>query len=174
MDKKAVRVLFVSLLLVGILHGFFHFFILKTGVSELAGTGMSGLALTETNWLDDIKAKASPGNSLSGTVLAVEWGVILLALALMAIRRKKLDKEEFDLVNVAKLKVEKTWTKTDLDNLYEVLKERKDLKLQTISKAYGVDKNVVMSWGRALETAGLIRIEYPLFADPKFIYEEKK
>jgi hypothetical protein len=174
MNTKAVRFLFMFLVLIGLLHGFFHFFVWKSGVSELAETGVSGLALTEGGWLADLEARVYPSSSLSATVLAVEWGVILFFVVVLMVRRKKLDRQEFDSLNLTKSRIEKSWTKTDLDNLYEVLKERKDLKLQTISKAYSVDKTVVMSWGKALETAGLIKIEYPLFGDPKFIYEEKK
>ena len=61
-----------------------------------------------------------------------------------------------------------------LDNLYEVLKERKNLKLSTISKAYGVENSVVMSWGKALETANLIMVDYPIFGEPNFVYKDEK
>lgn len=171
-DKKRIRLFITLAVLIGILHVGYYLFVYRAGISDLSDGGISGRALTEGGILERLKANQTVGKLSSVSILIIEWGVILVIIFFLIIRRKIQDKKEFETLNLGKIRSEKTGTKTDLDNLYEVLKERKNLKLSTISKAYGVNRDVVMSWGRALESAHLIRVEYPLFGEPNFIITE--
>lgn len=173
-EKKKLKFVFVFLVMIGVMHLFFHFFIFGEGFFALGSRGILGYNLIDGSVLENLKARASPiQGSSSAILLIIEWVLIIFFIVFFTILRRVENKKEVESLNIGKEKIEKSWTKTDLDNLYEVLKERKSLKLSTISKVYSVDKDIVMSWGRALETANLVRVEYPLFGEPSFIYIEK-
>ncbi len=173
--ESALKFFLSALLLVGVMHVFFHFFVLRAGLYGLFDNGISGLQIAEDGLLDKLKANFfSVQSTSSATILIIEWVVIFTFGVFFILFRRAQDKKEMDSLNLGKEKVQKTWTNTDLDNLYEVLKERKSLKLSTISKAYKVEKDVVMSWGRALEQADLVKVVYPMFGEPRFNYIEKK
>ena len=59
---------------------------------------------------------------------------------------------------------------TDLDVLYEVLKQKQKLRIKSISKAFKVKPEQAMDWAKILETGKLATIEYPgLFGDPELV-----
>ena len=90
--------------------------------------------------------------------------VILFTLLMMFIsykKRLKLHKKVLDLRNFHSSR-----TTTDLDALYEVLKEKKKLSLSTIANTFNVSTALVYEWGKILETGKLAKIEYPRFKEP--------
>lgn len=174
-ELKAMKFFFSLLLLVGVLHFVFHFFVLQQGIFGLMPSGISSYELLDNTLLENLKTKFNPvSGSSSALVLIIEWSAIFFFIVFFAFFRRIRDRKEMESLNLGKEKMEKTWTNTDLDNLYEVLKERKSLKLSTISKVYSVDKDTVMSWGRALESAGLVKVVYPMFGEPCFLFIEKR
>ncbi|MEM0465876.1 MAG: hypothetical protein QXW97_04230 [Candidatus Pacearchaeota archaeon] len=66
--------------------------------------------------------------------------------------------------------------KTDLDALYEALKEKKEISVPIIARAFNVDNDIVLEWAKILESSNLATVEYPSFASPviKIIEIESK
>lgn len=63
---------------------------------------------------------------------------------------------------------------TDIDKLYSFLQERKSLRVSTIAKVFEVDKSLVESWGKTLETANFATITYPRIGGPKLTIKKKE
>jgi hypothetical protein len=54
-------------------------------------------------------------------------------------------------------------TKTDLDLLYSALKDNKRIKVSDIAQSFNVSEELVLEWGKILESGGLAEINYPRF-----------
>lgn len=63
-------------------------------------------------------------------------------------------------------------TKTDLDLLYERLKVDKSLKVTDIAKLFNVSEDIVLDWGKILESANLASITYPRFGNAEISINE--
>jgi hypothetical protein len=109
----------------------------------------------------------------SKLVLFLQLGVFILILLYAAFKdrgvledRKELD--EIDLKETAKQ------SETDLDTLYKLLKEKNKLRISTIAKAFKINKDLAMEWGKTLEEGGLAIIDYPRFTGPVLKLKLKK
>lgn len=69
---------------------------------------------------------------------------------------------------------DKSRIKTDIDSLYNLLKENKRLSFDNIEKAFGVNKDTVASWAKILESGNLALIYQPKFGEPELWLDEKK
>jgi len=169
--EKVLAVFFTLIVLFTVLHSVFHLFVYGTGISGVAETGISGIAVGGS---EDFRAELTllvpkVDKSLSSFVLIGEW-VLLMAIGVVFFFRHKMNSDkEFKELNLGKVRKKNTGTSTDLDNLYELLKGRKSLKLSTICKVYGVKKEVVMSWGKILESGKMIKVNYPFLGEPQFV-----
>ncbi len=165
--KKAALILgFIALI-----HSSAHILIYGTGVSGFAEGGVSGLSIGELNIGETLRAQYSRGSFFSQIILASEW-VFTAFFFIFLLSKQKIAMKD----NVSKLEIKRnknSLTETEIDNLYNLLREQKSLKLATICTLFGVDKEVALSWGRTLEAGKLIRIDYPSFGDPDFVYQEK-
>lgn len=94
---------------------------------------------------------------------------ILISLLVDAIRTNRTHKEVLILKELHKGR-----STTDLDNLYEILKNKKTLSFPMISKAFKVSEDVVFEWGKILEEGNLAKITYPRMSDPQIIITENK
>ena len=56
--------------------------------------------------------------------------------------------------------------KTDLDDLYNTLKARKELRLSTICRLFNISKDGAVEWARILENGDLAYVDYPSFGEP--------
>jgi len=70
---------------------------------------------------------------------------------------KKVVKEKMDSLEKGK---------TPLDVLYWLLGEKKQLKMQEISKIFSIDIKKVEEWARILEAHEIVEISYPAFGPP--------
>lgn len=62
---------------------------------------------------------------------------------------------------------------TDLDVLYDILKERKKLKIKVISDVFEINYDMAMNWAKILESGKLVSIEYPgVFGTPEAVYKD--
>jgi hypothetical protein len=90
--------------------------------------------------------------------LIAQWTVLFLALLIILVRDIKLGgrTEEIKIENKG----------TDLDALYNTLKEKKQLKISSIAKVFKVDKEIALEWGKTLEAGNLASVEYPGIGGP--------
>ncbi len=56
---------------------------------------------------------------------------------------------------------------TELDRLYRIIKDNKDISVSVVSKEFKISENLAIEWAKILESGNLIEIEYPQFGSPK-------
>ena len=78
-------------------------------------------------------------------------------------------------------KVEKAreHVETDVDKLYEIVREKGIIKVKDTAKLLGIDTDQVEEWGRILEEHKLVRLRYPPVGEPvlvlrRFTTDEEK
>lgn len=144
----------VILLIFGVLFLNIVFFAIKYGDFR---EGVTGFSVQET-----ISGGYKDMSIVSKIFLILQW-IILLIVFLSVIFKERSQKLE----QAQSLKIPKDYhlkeQKTDLDVLYDLLKEKKVLKLSAIAKAFNINENIAMGWAKILQTGNLAMIDYPFF-----------
>lgn len=91
--------------------------------------------------------------------IGVQWVVLLLLLIFVYLKDKKIKNVKDEIKGIDLEKASEN-SKTDLDTLYNLLKEKKQLKISTISKLFDVNEDIVIGWCKTLETSELVTIDY--------------
>lgn len=161
---KVLKILISLVLLVVVIHIAGHFAIYGTGIELFGERGISGLAIGPLD-VDQVKTDNPSYENLSKYFIVGEW-VLLIALILFTFARDRITlKKEIVEINLENYK--KAPNQTDLDLLYEVLKDKKSLKLSTIARIFKVEKDLVMEWVETLESGNLASVSYPRFGEPE-------
>ena len=172
MEKKRIfKALLTLFILVALLHNIFHFSIFGTGIHGLNEKGISGLIISEVNLGENIRNNYGSLSTTSKIILIIEWGIIMAAFIFIYVRNKIEMKKEVENITSPK-KYKRSGKSTDLDALYNLLKEKKHLRLSTITKVFKVEKDIALNWARTLENAGLIEIHYPKIGEPEIVLSE--
>lgn len=119
-------------------------------------------------------SKPLTGHSIAGSIsnayseipltskifLIVQWSLLLLALAFAFIRDRMIVRyvaeiDDFDIDKMSRK------SQTDLDVLYELLKDRKQMRVSSVSGLFKISNETAMDWCKILESGNLARIEYP-------------
>lgn len=158
-----VAIFFV--LLLALFHTIGHVFFYGTGVSGVAQKGVSGFSIGDTDLADDVKLQAQEYSPLSRVIIIFEW-VLLIGLVGLAMARGRVHNTQPLSKNVH-LNAMRGPGKTDLDVLYDLLKEEKRLSLSTIAKTFAVSNEVVESWCKILESGNLGEVHYPRLGEPE-------
>ncbi len=97
---------------------------------------------------------------------------ILFLASLMKFIRSKKSKHESSLPrrNLPK----KSKSETDLDVLYNLIKTKKVLNLDSVSRIFKIPKEKSLEWVKILESHDLVAIEYPTFSTPIIKTNEKE
>lgn len=168
------RTILISLVLVvALLHTITHFAIYGTGVSGIAETGISGLAIGNRSG-EEIRAdleNTSPVISpVSKGIVLSEWIIlVMLIMGNLIMERKKVTSQP---LIVEQLPIHSK-SKTDLDALYDLLKEKKRLKMSVIAKSFNISETTANDWAEILETAKLATVNYPRFSESELVLNEK-
>ena len=164
----AAGILLTFLISLVLVHTTMHFAIYGTGIAGYGERGISGLSVggISSEELESTYPQLSP---LSKKILVIEWTILALAtLATLAsflfehIKSKKESEAVTQLSASGK-------SKTDLDLLYDVLKEKKSLKVSTITKMFSVKDSVVIEWAKIFESSNLAILNYPRIGEPELI-----
>lgn len=134
---------------------------------NLSSSSVSGLVIAEEN-----KEETNGINLKEKIILGAEW-VLVMAIFLKLIIQNSMEIKEYDLT-ITKEKAKKEITRTDLDTLYNLLKEKKKIPVKALTIFFKVDEIIIISWAKVLEEAGLITIHYPNFGHPILILNEEK
>lgn len=171
--KEGRPVFFKTLIVLGIVFVLTIFFILYNASSA----NISGKSIMEvgSNFSDTI-SKISKSSLI---FIVVEWFVFLILLVVVFTRDKMITRRE---VNDLNLQPRFSKYKTDIDVLYEILKERKVIRIRIVAEAFGTTQEKAMEWAKILEEGDLANIEYPGFAgeaelkfiEPKVNSKEEK
>ena len=124
-----------------------------------------GPSLTGYSVISKVGEVYSSLPTTSKLVLFLQLGIFILILLYAAFKDRGVlqDKKEIDEIN---LKETTKQPGTDLDTLYNLLKEKDNLRISTIRKIFKIDKDLAMEWGKTLEEGGLAVIDYPRFSGP--------
>ena len=150
---------------------------------------ITGFSINEIN-----KSLSDRYNSLSFPLkifLIGQWVFLLFILFYAAFRDRGLNAiidenigskenieiiEEIENIENAEIPAERNLdkTKTDLDVLYEILKNKKQLSISTISRLFKIDKDTALEWCKILESGELVSVSYPAFSEPFVLINEKE
>ncbi|MBI5804051.1 hypothetical protein HY450_02300 [Candidatus Pacearchaeota archaeon] len=173
MKRKSgfLKLLMTFLILLIIIHSFVHLSVYGTGISaEVDGT-ISGFSVGKVKVGEEIKSVYPLKQSLSGIFVVGEWVLLLIFFVFFFTKSRLSKRKEFEEIHMNRKK--RMGTKTDIDVLYEMLKEKKRLRFSSIAKAFEIEESVVMEWGKTLESGGLALIDYPRFGEPYIVIKEE-
>src|SRR3989344_9070373 len=139
------------------------YFILDNKTNQ---TTISGLAIENSSESAENQIIQPPArtNKTSQFIIIIEWTVLVLViLAGFAFEKMHHKKEDQNYIELHLPQKEKG--KTDLDLLYDLLKEKKKIKVWAIAKLFNVSEDIVLEWARILEAGNLALLNYPKFGD---------
>ena len=146
--KRPLKIIVSMILVIAIIHSASHFIFF--------GTGLAGFAITENN--NNAIRSISP---MSIIAITLEWSFLIIFAIVMLAKNRTERKKEIESLNLDMHKYKKTGKTTELDILYNVLKDKKHLRLSTISKIFNVKREIALDWIKSLESQNLVEIEYP-------------
>jgi len=152
MDKKKRIPAFVIIFLIGLFILNLLFFLRKKDNVYNSITGM---------FVKDI----SLGMNMSLIAFIVQWVILLLVVILAYAKFLKHRREEDQKIANFTIPQLKSKAETNLDLLYNLLKEKKVLNIRSVSKLFKVSKEKALEWAKILEDYDLATIEYPTFSD---------
>lgn len=105
-----------------------------------------------------------------------QWIILLLIIIIAWINFLKHKRQEEISIKEALplINYKKTKSQTDLDILYNLLKQKKELTMGTISGLFKISKEKSLEWAKILEDHELAIIEYPAFDDASVRIIEKQ
>jgi hypothetical protein len=69
---------------------------------------------------------------------------------------------------------EDNFLETDVDKLYQIVKNENFIKISDAAKRFNLPKEKIEEWGNILESHELIKMHYPAFGEPILILKAKK
>lgn len=91
--------------------------------------------------------------------IMLQWVLLFLALAFVYLKDRRIKCVRDELNNIDLEKASHN-SKTEFDTLYNLLKEKKHLKLSTFSRLFNTDEDTVMGWCKTLESNNLVNLDY--------------
>ncbi len=112
--------------------------------------------------------------NISLIAFIIQWVLLILIILFAYTRYLKNRREAKVHLTIQEIKKRKSKTETDLDVVYRILKEKKRLPINLISKSFNIDKEKAVEWAKILENSGLAILEYPAFGEPEVRINEKE
>jgi len=159
--KRGIAITAVMVLILSSLNLFLFFN--KKGPSYSSLSGMFVQEIPELPLNMDISLVAFVG----------QWIILLLIIILTYTKFLKHKKNEVTKGDYNAVKQKKTKAGTDMDVLYNLLKNKKRLNTKAVSELFKIPKEKALEWAKILENHDLAIVEYPTFSDPEIILNEK-
>lgn len=169
--KRLLKIILSFLIVVSLFHIVYHFAVFGTGFSGFYERGISGLAVSKFPLGEELRKNYQSASLISKLAIAAEWSLVVIIMLFIFIRNKAEMKKEVSEIKTPQ-KYKKTEKSTELDIFYNILKEKKHLRLSTIAKIFKVNRDIALEWAKTLEYGNLVRIEYPRVGDPEIILNE--
>lgn len=170
MEKKRAYAgaLLLILVVITILHSIAYGILASNPENAiLKNTPVSGLIIQTTP-----EGSSTSLFSFSGILLLLEWTVAIVGSVFFMLKQKVDLQREIINLYLTKKKYNSDKTQTDIDVLYEILKEKKHLNLASISKVFHIPKNTALEWARILESGKLVSIKYPQVGEPEVTFTQ--
>ena len=145
-------------------HTYYSFY--GSAGQEFSG-GISGKTIIE-----ELKETGADMNFSKKIILSGEW-LLVISIFIITLIKAKMELKTIDEVIVTPKKTRAGISKTDIDTMYEILKEKKKLKIKTLAKYFKVDDATILEWARVLEEANLLTVHYPTIGEPQVILNEE-
>lgn len=169
--KTLFKLLITILALITLTHTIFQIAVFGTGISNIYEKGISGFSIGKIELGEDFREENIALSPASKAILIFEW-ILLAVIITIAVIKGRIDaKKELKTIRLRE-KYKAGSNKTDIDTLYEILKEKKHLTLNTICQLFGVEKDIAKSWCETLETGNLAILRYPRIGDPELVLVE--
>lgn len=126
------------------------------------------------NSIKDVVVNAKENlTPLSKILIIAQWFLLFLALFFVYFKDKGIKRRNNELIGIDFEAIKKKST-TDIDSLYEILKQRKKIGMGTISTRFKISRELAMEWSRILEMSNLAMIDYPGFGEAVLTLKETK
>jgi len=150
----------VLILLVNLGSFLYSDFLLKNGSNKgLTGFSISEFVMNPISFVDLVPK----------FFFVLQWIVLGFLLIFVAIKDSKLKLNSQTLKDV---KINPSKQHTDLDKLYDLLIEKKQIRAVDVSRLFNVNKEIVLEWFKILESGDLAIIDYPMFGGPVIKIDE--
>lgn len=169
--KRLFKVLLSFLIIILLMHNIFHFSFFGTGINGFYEKGISGFSIGKVSIGEEIKTKYRSVSPLSIIILLAEWSLLILAVFFAFLKKRVEIKKELASIKSPGL-YKKSNKSTDLDALYNLIQEKKHVRLSSIAGKFKVDKELALEWVKTLESADLVYIDYPRFGEPEIFLED--
>lgn len=146
-------------------HTVLHLVTYGSGINGFFQYGVSGLSIAK-----QIKSYYPNLSNISASMIGIEWFILITILAFTFVKTRMNQNEEDAgvTVNLDK-RYKESKTKTDIDILYDLLKERHSIRISLAAKIFKVDKEKIIEWCRILQNANLVTISYPKVGEPEIV-----
>jgi len=122
------------------------------------------------NSIKNIVSESNEKISLPARILFIgQWVFLGLLLLFAGYRDSRLRGQEIENIRINPSKEQ-----TDLDKLYNILKDKKQLKIKNISELFHVENDVAIEWAKILESGDLVVIDYPMLGGAVVNYNENR
>jgi len=149
----------------------FLFFIVSVGIFSSYGSEDSGSILTG-NSIKETLSQFYKTSSIGQRIFLLFQFFLLFLIVVAVVFIVKNITHPKDLFRYNDF-MEKGKSKTDLDSLYKILKQKKEISIDNISRVFGINLDVALGWAKILEGGDLAIIEYPRFGKPILKLMEK-
>ncbi len=123
--------------------------------------GLSGNIITE-----DLDKVAEVNLKTEDKIILISEWLLVISLIAISVIKERIEIGVADQITITSKKTHLGISKTDLDLMYELINEKKEIKVMALVKYFGVDSSTILEWGRVLEEANLIKVRYPTIGDP--------
>src|SRR3989344_4865796 len=131
-NRSYLGALLIIVIVVAVLHSFAYLILAYNPNSAiLKNTPVSGLIIQNTP-----KGDSASLFSFSGILLLLEWMVAIFGSVFFILKKRVDLQKEIISLYLTKKHYSSGKTQTDIDVLYEILKEKKHLNLAAISKVF--------------------------------------
>lgn len=144
-----------------------HFALYGTGVPGVAEQGVSGFAIGKITG-EQIKLNYVGLPSFSKLLIIGEWGLLVILILVSLIGDKAHLKKHVIAITLKP----HDKSKTDIDVMYDLIKERKKVSLDTIAETFKIKEETASEWAKILEEANLATVHYPRFGEPEVRIKE--
>ncbi len=160
---KFITVFLSTVIVIALIHSSIHIYTYGSITQSKFKTGLSGFSINQQEEIN--KEENSSLSFVSQLAVITEWMLVVLTLLIYTIRKKIEIYKEVDKIDLS-IYEDRTKTRTDIDILNELLRDKKSLKVSSIQKTFNVPKETVLEWSKILENGKLATLEYSKLGEP--------
>lgn len=170
---RIVGIVITAVLVLAVLHTTMHLLVYGTGISGFGASGVSGFSVGKLNIDEEFKQSNAAISPLSQWIIIGEWALLISMILFGMFRERITLPQKSTQETTLTLPAKTDSSKTELDVLYDLLREKKSLKISAIAKTFDVDHETVEEWAQILENNNLATLLYPRIGEAELHAIEK-